>query len=53
MSVGAEGWQQTNGILAFRTSNQTFVSIVAAPLLSRRPIPVVMLARAIEPAYGG
>ncbi len=51
VSVGAEGWQQSNGVLAFRTSKQTFVSIYSLPFSSMRPIPIVMLARAIEPAY--
>ncbi len=52
VSVGAEGWQQTNGILAFRTKKQTFVEVISVPFPSMRPIPIVMLARAIEPAYG-
>jgi hypothetical protein len=51
VSVGAEGWQQPDGVLAFRTGKQTFVSIYSLPFSSMRPVPIVMLARAIEPAY--
>lgn len=51
VSVGAEGWQQNDGVLAFRTSNQTFVSIMVAPFSTMQPIPVAELAQAIAPAY--
>jgi hypothetical protein len=52
VSVGAEGWQQDNGFLSFRTSKQTFVVVTASPSTLMRPVPVVTLALAIAPAYG-
>ncbi|GAB2638578.1 hypothetical protein GCM10009743_12330 [Kribbella swartbergensis] len=52
VTVGAEGWQGSNGYLTFRTRKQTFVTILVAPDPNTSPGPVVMLARAIEPAYG-
>ncbi|WP_433159804.1 hypothetical protein [Kribbella sp. CA-247076] len=51
VAIGAEGWQQTDGPLAFRTPQETFVSIRVAPFSTMRAIPVAALARAIEPAY--
>lgn len=51
VTVGAEGWQQNDGFLTFRTAKDQYVSIVSAPYEQMRPIPIVMLARAIEPAY--
>ncbi|GAA3151820.1 hypothetical protein JOF29_002454 [Kribbella aluminosa] len=51
VSVGAEGWQQSDGYLVFRTARGQFVSISAAPNDEMKPVPIVMLARAISPAY--
>jgi hypothetical protein len=48
VNVGAEGWKQDNGVLAFRTSKQTYVVVAAS-----RSISVDTFARAIAPAFGG
>ncbi|GAA2809260.1 hypothetical protein [Kribbella solani] len=51
VSVGAEGWQQDDGLLAFRTSSGAYVMVGSTPGDEMRPIPIVTLARAIAPAY--
>ncbi|TCC17088.1 hypothetical protein [Kribbella sindirgiensis] len=51
VTVGTEGWQQTQGFLVFKTGKGVYVAIASAPIEQMRPIPIVMLARAIEPAY--
>jgi hypothetical protein len=51
VTVGAEGWQQDGGFLTFRTPQNVYVSIASAPYDEMRPIPIVMLARAIASAY--
>lgn len=48
VNVGAEGWKQDNGFLAFRTSKQTFVMVAAS-----RTTSVDTLARAMAPAFEG
>jgi hypothetical protein len=51
VNVGIEGWQQTDGELAFRTAKDAYIELVANPGGSLRPGPVVALAQAIAPAY--
>ncbi|GAA1556162.1 hypothetical protein GCM10009804_11260 [Kribbella hippodromi] len=51
VSVGAEGWQQNDGLLAFRTGSGAYVTVGSEPWDEMRPIPIVVLARAIVPAY--
>ncbi|HZX08005.1 hypothetical protein [Kribbella sp.] len=51
VAVGAEGWQQRDGYLSFRTARGEFVKIASAPYDEMKPVPIVMLARAIAPAY--
>jgi hypothetical protein len=46
VNVGAEGWKQDNGVLAFRTSEQIYVVVAAS-----QPMSVDTLARAIAPAF--
>ncbi|GAA1157539.1 hypothetical protein GCM10009630_64600 [Kribbella jejuensis] len=51
VTVGAEAWQQDDGYLVFRSSTDQYVTVVSLPYQEMRPIPIVMLARAIAPAY--
>jgi hypothetical protein len=51
VNVGAEGWQQTDGELAFRTAQDAYIELVATPGSTLRPGLVVALAQAIAPAY--
>jgi hypothetical protein len=51
VNVGTEGWQQTDGELAFRTAQDAYIELVATPGSTLRPGPVVALAQAIAPAY--
>ncbi|MFD7160961.1 hypothetical protein ACFV9C_40700 [Kribbella sp. NPDC059898] len=51
VTVGAEGWQQDDGYLVFRTARGQFVIVSSAPYAEMKPVPIVMLARAIAPAY--
>lgn len=51
VNVGVEGWQQTDGELAFRTAKDAYIELVATPGTTLRPGPVVALAQAIAPAY--
>lgn len=53
VSVGTEGWQQSNGYLAYRVGvgQQTFVSVAAVPDTSTAKL--LALAQAMAPTYGG
>ncbi|MGZ0152708.1 hypothetical protein ACXJJ3_37015 [Kribbella sp. WER1] len=51
VTVGAEGWQQDDGYLLFKTSRDEYVTVVSLPWDEMRPKPIVTLARAIAPAY--
>ncbi|TCC55078.1 hypothetical protein E0H73_36360 [Kribbella pittospori] len=51
VSVGTEGWQQSDGYLAYRIGQQTFVSVAAVPDIS--PAKLLPLAQAMAPTYGG
>ncbi|WP_427891407.1 hypothetical protein ACQHIV_03025 [Kribbella sp. GL6] len=51
VTVGAEGWQQDDGYLIFRTSRDAYVTVVSLPWDEMRPKPIVEFARAIAPAY--
>jgi hypothetical protein len=52
VTVGAEGWQQSDGFTSYRVGKDTFVSVGAAQS-SMRPAATLALARAMLPAYGG
>jgi hypothetical protein len=52
VNVGAEAWQQTDGELAFRTTQDAYIELVATmPGSTLSPNLVVALAQAIAPAY--
>ncbi|MFF0271659.1 hypothetical protein [Kribbella sp. NPDC004536] len=51
VTVGVEGWQQDDGFLIFRSRTDQYVTVVSLPYQEMRPVPIVMLARAIAPAY--
>lgn len=51
VNVGAEGWQQTDGELAFRTTKDAYVELVATPDSTLNAGLLVALAQAIAPAY--
>jgi len=51
VSVGTEGWQQSNIYLAYRIGRQTFVGVAAAPDTSSAKL--LALAQAMAPTYGG
>ena len=51
VSVGTEGWQQTNGPVVSRTNRQTFV-LVTAPGGKTGPTPILAFARAIAAVFG-
>jgi hypothetical protein len=53
VTVGAEGWQQSDGFTSYRVGKDTFVSVGAAPESSMRLAATLALARAMLPAYGG
>jgi hypothetical protein len=52
VQVGAEGWQQTDGQLTFRTVKGTYVEVWMSPLGESYSGSILALARAIAPAYG-
>ncbi|MFG1621606.1 hypothetical protein [Kribbella sp. NPDC049227] len=51
VNVGTEGWQQSNGYLAYRVGQQTFVGVAAVPDIPSAKLLAV--AQAMAPAYGG
>jgi hypothetical protein len=51
VKVGVEGWQQTDGLLAFRTAKDAYIELLATPGSTLRPDLVVALAQAVAPAY--
>ncbi|TCC22613.1 hypothetical protein [Kribbella speibonae] len=51
VNVGAEGWQQSNGILLFRTKNGAYLEVTGTPGSVLRTASVLALAQAIAPAY--
>jgi hypothetical protein len=51
VSVGAEGWQQNDGPLVFRTNRQTFVLVISIGG-ETPPTSILTFARAITPAFG-
>ncbi|WP_329001260.1 hypothetical protein OHA18_43250 [Kribbella sp. NBC_00709] len=51
VNVGAEGWQQTDGEMVFRTAKEAYVELTATPGTTLHPATVVALAQAIAPAY--
>ncbi|MFI5698326.1 hypothetical protein ACIA58_41095 [Kribbella sp. NPDC051586] len=51
VDVGAEGWQQTDGEVAFRTAKDAYIELMATPGSTLRPGLLVALAQAIAPAY--
>ncbi|WP_460651560.1 hypothetical protein [Kribbella endophytica] len=51
VDVGAEGWQQDNGFMAYRVDEKTFVSVDPYPLSPVNSAGIVALARAMRPAY--
>lgn len=50
--VGAEGWQQTDGQLTFRTVQGTYVEVWTSPISQSFAAWILAVARAIAPAYG-
>ncbi|MEV6285844.1 hypothetical protein [Kribbella sp. NPDC051770] len=53
VAVGAEGWQQDNGFLAYKVDEKTFVTVDPYPLSPAESASILALARAIRPAYAG
>ena len=51
VNVGAEGWQQSNGVLLFRTKNGAYLEVTGTPASALRTASVLALAQAIAPAY--
>lgn len=51
VNVGAEGWQQADGQLGFRTAKGAYIELLATPDSILRPALLVALAQAIAPAY--
>ncbi|RZT07484.1 hypothetical protein EV649_8191 [Kribbella sp. VKM Ac-2569] len=51
VSVGAEGWQQSNGVLLFRTKSGTYVEVTGTPGSALRTASILALAQAIAPVY--
>ncbi len=51
VNVAAEGWQQPNGVLVFRTKNGTYVEVTGTPGSTLRTASILALAQAIAPAY--
>ena len=51
MNVGAEGWQQSNGVLIFRTTSGTYLEVTGTPGSTLRTASILALAQAIAPAY--
>ncbi|MFG1913097.1 hypothetical protein [Kribbella sp. NPDC048928] len=49
--LGAEGWQQTDGQLTFRTAKGTYVEVWTSPLDESLAGPILALARTLVPAY--
>lgn len=53
VKIGSEGWQQSDGLIAYRIENDTYVSIGAVPRSTQAPAKALALAHAVLPTYDG
>ncbi|TWD81180.1 hypothetical protein FB561_2284 [Kribbella amoyensis] len=51
VAVGKEGWQQDDGFLAYKITENAYVNAAGYPPLTTKSAKVLDLARAIAPAY--